>query len=491
MLASRTARNTRLWRTLLIGAALLLLGTEIALLPTRWMALGLAAIAWITLSVVQPDLPLYAIAFAIPFGSLFEVSLGGITVGVTEGLVGLLIVAWAAQRAARLRGPVRWPKLALPLAAFVLVAGFSLLSARSLTLAFKELIKWLEVLLVVVIVYNGATLAHGRGILACLLLAAAAQALLGVYQFLTASGPESFALFGRYVRAYGTFEQPNPFGGYLGLTAPLALSLALGLLASRRTTRRVPHAPPERSIAWLALAVLPLLAAGIGMSWSRGAWLGLGAAALSVAALQSRRWAIISVCAVVLVVLATVAGAVPDLVLGRLTSFVPFVGVSDISAIEVTEANYASLERLAHWQSALDMWRDHPWAGIGFGNYDAAYAQYALPKWPYAMGHAHNYYLNIAAETGLPGLVAYLALWATALLQTWRAARRAQSVHIRALALGALGMVVHLSVHNVVDNLWVHNMYLHVAIVLGLVQASAPVRATRFAPAAPSALPPS
>ena len=33
------------------------------------------------------------------------------------------------------------------------------------------------------------------------------------------------------------------------------------------------------------------------------------------------------------------------------------------------------------------------------------------------------------------------------------------------------GILVHAHVHNVVDNLWVHNMYIHVAIVLGLVES--------------------
>ena len=51
---------------------------------------------------------------------------------------------------------------------------------------------------------------------------------------------------------------------------------------------------------------------------------------------------------------------------------------------------------------------------------EAAYAQYSLPKWRMALGHAHNYYLNIAAETGLLGLSAYLALWAAPI---WRLAK--------------------------------------------------------------------
>ena len=37
------------------------------------------------------------------------------------------------------------------------------------------------------------------------------------------------------------------------------------------------------------------------------------------------------------------------------------------------------------------------------------------------------------------------------------------------MALGVLGVIVHLSVHNFFDNLFVHAMYLHVAILLGLI----------------------
>jgi O-antigen ligase len=88
-----------------------------------------------------------------------------------------------------------------------------------------------------------------------------------------------------------------------------------------------------------------------------------------------------------------------------------------------------------------------------------------------ALGHAHNYYLNIAAETGLLGLCAYIALWAAVVWRLAKAGRETQSACTKALALGALGVVVHASIHNLVDNLWVHHMYIHTAIILGLTQA--------------------
>ncbi len=189
---------------------------------------------------------------------------------------------------------------------------------------------------------------------------------------------------------------------------------------------------------------------------------------------RSRKSAALFLVLILLALLAGVLGGsryLPTGIMQRLTSFVPFVGAGDVRSIEVTDANYASLERLAFWRAAADMWRDRPWLGIGIGNYQVAYPRFSLPKWRMALGHAHNYYLNIAAETGLVGLLAYLVLWGTALWQTAWAARTARDPYVKALALGALGALVHVSTHNIVDNLWVHNMYVHVAIVLALVQS--------------------
>jgi hypothetical protein len=50
---------------------------------------------------------------------------------------------------------------------------------------------------------------------------------------------------------------------------------------------------------------------------------------------------------------------------------------------------------------------------------------------------------------------------------SWRAVRRSSGFQ-RAVAAGGLGLLVHLSVHNVVDNLLVQGMYLQIAMMLGL-----------------------
>jgi O-antigen ligase len=166
---------------------------------------------------------------------------------------------------------------------------------------------------------------------------------------------------------------------------------------------------------------------------------------------------------------ANTLGVLPDAIRLRLTDFAQQAQVFDVRGVGINDANYAVLERLAHWQTAGEMIRYHPWTGVGFSNYEPAYPQYALMNWPIPLGHAHNYYLNVGAELGLPGLLAYVLLWGAVLWQTLRA----RSVWPgtgwqRGLALGLMGTWTHLAAHNLFDNLYVNNTHLLIGAFLGV-----------------------
>jgi len=449
---------------LLLGALIVALGGILGLAPLRATAFGVLSAAVVVLTLVRPIYALYLVCLAIPFGSLFEVSLGGVSVRITEGFLGLLIVGWGARVLAYREWPT-WPRLAIAVSLFIGAASLSLLNARDLPLATKEILKWVEFLAVLVFVSDQLSAGQRTTLVACLLIAGSAQALLGIYQFLSRSGPEGFVLMDRFMRAYGTFEQPNPFAGYLGLSAPIAFAWGSALI-DRKHTR-----PDPKWLLWIALVAFCLITAAIGMSWSRGGWLAFGAALLVMGVARSRRTAGAVLALLLLVGLLSAAGGVnhlPASISQRLRSLIPASGTLDVCAVEVTDENYATVERLAFWQSALSMWTDRPWIGVGIGNYATAYPDYALPKWRTALGHAHNYYLNIASETGLVGLLAYLALWVVAAGHVIARLCAAKDATERALLLAALGVLTHAAVHNAVDNLWVHNMYVQVAIVLGL-----------------------
>jgi O-antigen ligase len=206
------------------------------------------------------------------------------------------------------------------------------------------------------------------------------------------------------------------------------------------------------------------------MSWSRGGWVGLAAALVVITVVRSRKALVSAVAIALLMGYLLLAGGgryLPPAVVQRVADFVPYLGGVDVVSVAVTDANWAVVERMAHWLAAVGMFTDHPWLGVGIGNYPVAYPQYALGRWRDPLGHAHNYYLNIAAEAGIIGLGAYLLLFTACFVQAWRVIQRTQG-YWRAVALGALGVLVHLSVHNLFDNLYVHSMNVQLGLFLGM-----------------------
>ena len=460
---------THRWQDGLLFLVLVAGGLALAALPLTLAGLAVVGGTVVVATLVRPQIGLYLLIFAVPFGSLREISLGGMTVGATEALIGLMLAAWLARLLAYPQGTLRWPPLTLPLLIFLAAALLSLPGALSLRYSLKELIKWIEVLGLYVLAANVLDRRRARTLVFCILLAGTASALHGWYQFFTRSGPEGFLLYGRFMRAYGTFEQPNPYAGYLGLIAPLALSLALAGWPFSPFKGEGAKGGGLVKLLFYGGALVTMVAA-VAMSRSRGAWLGFALAAAAVIAARSR-WGAVALAVVggLGLALGSLPSA-PQALAQPLTDLLPYVRPFDVRGVEVTDANFAVVERMAHWQAGWWMWAEHPWRGVGIGNYEPVYPAYYIPPWKEPLGHAHNTYLNVAAETGLIGLLAYLALWGVAFWQTARAIRHTSGWE-RAASVGVLGVLVHLSAHNFFDNLFVHNMYAHVAILLGMLPA--------------------
>jgi putative inorganic carbon (HCO3(-)) transporter len=506
-----------------LGLLLVVMGLMLAWLPWKWAGLCVLGGTLLLGLLVRPQYALWLLALAVPFGSLRTVVLGPFSLGMAELLSLLLLGSWLARSVGARRIDIPRAPLLLPLLAFLGAAALSTLPATSLELCAEEIVKWLEVLIIYLLMCStlspadpsarswqnrsGSRIAPSaaRLVVWAMLAAGSAEAVVGIYQFLRGVGPEGFMLFGRFMRAYGHFAQPNPFAGYLGLTLPVAYALTLQALATRPswrkssgseaaacadadpahafepgTCQRTPATPQRRlgivhfASQWVNLAAptaaFGLMTLAVVMSWSRGAWVGVAAALVAITVLRSRRALVIAVAAALLVVYVLVVGGaryLPPALVQRMSDFLPYASGVDIRSVQVTDANYALVERMAHWQAAANMLGDHPWLGVGIGNYAFAYARYAIGRWRDPLGHAHNYYLNIAAEAGLLGLSAYLLLMAACLIYAWRVVQRS-SGYWRAVALGSLGVLVHLSTHNLFDNLFVHSMTVQVGLVLGL-----------------------
>ncbi len=451
-----------------VAVVLVALAVLIARLPLPEAALLVVGATASVLLLLHPTWGLYLLAFAVPFGSLREISLGGLSLGASELLVLAISGAWLVRQAATRQVRVVGTRFSLAVLLFIGTLALSLLPATAMSPAIKELAKWVEMLLVYTIVASATTLREVRGLAVALIAAGLAEGLLGAWQFFRQVGPPGFVLMGRYMRAYGTFQQPNPYGGYLGLVLPLAY----GLLLTTWRPAEIPQGNGRRGLlVWLATAASgAAMLAGLVMSWSRGALLGLSAGAgLAALSLGRRAWVALAVAALVLAALGPgVLSALPVDLVGRVTETLDYARMGDLTSLEITDANFAVVERAAHWLAAWRMFSQQPWVGVGTGQYATIYPSVAVPRWEDPLGHAHNFYLNVLAEGGMLGLAAYLLVLGVALAGAWKAARRMRGWQ-RGIAIGALGMLGHLLAHSAFDNLYVHEMYLVVGIVLGMV----------------------
>jgi len=443
------------------GFALLMLGIP----PILILTTSTPIVLLVLLLVLAPLRTLIATEFPIPM-----------PLDIGQILLLLVVFGWLLHSITYKRRLLhfQWNPIYIPIVGFILLSSFSMLEAASLAHWLSEYLKWI---VVIGIIYLLAVVNSHNSIwewlVFCLVVAALANAIVGIYIFFGGSGADHLLISNRFFRAFGTFGQPNPFGGFMGLVTPVALMATYGY--GLRLLIRFWHSQ-KLSLAsilpvlFYGIACL-LLVSGLFASWSRGAWLGFVIALAAIAfALPQRLWQsfalLFSVVGLVLVL--WFGGLLPDAVVARVVSSTEdFFAFEDMRGVDITSANYAVVERLAHWQAALNMAEAKPWLGVGLGNYEVVYDDYRLLNWREPLGHAHNYYLNILAEAGIIGFLMYVASWVGVLWLTWQA-RAHPDLLARSIAVGLLGSWTYFAVHSMLDNLFVNNLFMHIGVLFAI-----------------------
>jgi O-antigen ligase len=122
-----------------------------------------------------------------------------------------------------------------------------------------------------------------------------------------------------------------------------------------------------------------------------------------------------------------------------------------------------SSSRWGIWSNTLALVAMHPWAGVGFGEFNFAWTLTPFPGRPVAFfDHTHNIALQFAVELGVPLAALVLGLLCRALFAAWRAA---QDSARRA----ALVMVLMILLHSLLEYpLWYAYFLLPAAFAFGL-----------------------
>lgn len=236
----------------------------------------------------------------------------------------------------------------------------------------------------------------------------------------------------------------------LALLAALAGALAQGAAAGRARQA--------------LLAALLLGLAALVLTFARAAWLGLGAAGLLLAVLALRASALRRRA------LALSWSGVAAL--GGLTLLHPGVRERFLSAFDLQ----ANADRLFIWSRALEIIRDHPLLGVGFGNYQricSAYYDRVDPAFPMRTW-AHNSPLSLLAETGPLGLLLAALVVAAAIRALWGRWREGWPFAAGGLAALA-GFLVAGQVHDLIyDTKAMYPLWFSLALGLAPRNSTAP-----------------
>ncbi|HVC32241.1 MAG TPA: O-antigen ligase family protein [Chloroflexota bacterium] len=450
------------WPRLPAIGVVAVLGAAAGALPLKYGAVALVGGIAVLAILVNPVLGLAALTVAVPFGPSGDTG-SNLPITPTDALVILilgaaLLACFSRRKTAVVLTGAFWPSVA-----FILVALLSATFATDFLVSVKELLRWVELLGILIVTATFCGRSESRYlVVVALLLASSLEALLGWVQFFLRRGPASFRI-GPFLRAYGTFGQPNPFGGYLAMTLPIAIALVFW---------RRPWAGRPNRLTIVAFGAAGICGLALAMSLSRGAWMGVAVGLIVLYWAQMRRDALVVLVAVAAVLVLFGLDAlhvVPSSIASRLDQVFVYFGVFDASRVVPNAQNYSIVERMAHWQAAWNMYLAHPILGVGPGHYALAYPEFRVNNfWIYPLGHAHNIYLNVMAETGFLGIAAYLAQFVAWLAVILAGRRRASAPVDRALAAGVLASFVAVAIHNGFDDLYVHGLNAQFGLLVGL-----------------------
>ncbi len=465
MMSSRTIANTDT-RTTILAATGAVFGSLLLALLHIETALALALfVGGLYAGLRRPDVGLALIALSVPIQRSLLVGIGETAVTTTKVLLWSVVAGWVLSMIAG-RRKLLLDKVTLGAALAASGVAISGWNAMDGGLWMGETYRWVTMVPVACMAFN----VYRRGWSPLpFLLATAMGAIVSfayaLWQVVIQIGPEAFVSRG-FMRASGTFGHPNQLAIYFELTTPLMVALALFM------TTKHPLSPlgllmKRLWFLWFAAAFAGI--AGLILTQSRGGIVGMLAGLLTVALLigpviKVRSHALMAVAGATMI-LASI-GLFLVISEGSLTT--------DRRAVHVTPANFAVEERIAHWNAGAEMAVDHPFLGVGAGNYDKNFRD-ATTTWRFRIGrgHAHNSYIQMLAQSGVIGFAGYALLIAMVGLTVAQALDRSRTVVTRGLTIGVAGMSAALLVHAVFEYVHVLSLNLQMAIAWGLVSAIA------------------
>ena len=388
------------------------------LLPLSVVVLGAILLS----SLRDPTVILLALAAYVPFSRVYPGNFGGAitALNLTNVLTGIGILAWL--KGARERGatPVPRAPLNLPVVLFALLTIVAFLRGGMemgnwyWEGAISNLKRWLDPFFLYFIFLGSIRRKETMlNLVIVLLKAVLAAALMGFVEH--ADRLDKYPHGSDQQRIRGISEQANQVGSFYVYYGALFAGLAL-------------VRPRVRRYAYLLVPFL-LVVRAAQYTGSRGTLLGMATAGLAILFVRSKPLCLGVMCLMAVVV------ANPSLLPEGTQRMLGRTFANERETIEES-LDKSAARRLMAWDAALRIIRDEPLFGVGYGLFPVVSTNYN----PELKGmDAHNTYLLLAAEMGLPALFTFLWILGLVSSETLRLYRGAPDRFLRGVALGFAG----------------------------------------------------
>jgi O-antigen ligase len=294
------------------------------------------------------------------------------------------------------------------------------------------------------------------------------EAFYGLFQYLT-GWQQIFTYVKKYdlAEATGTYINRNHYAGFLEMVLPFSLALAFYEYGNFARKQRQPssrmrdmlRASFQRLTFWFSTAVV--LFAALVFSRSR---MGIIAGCLSLVAMFGL--AVLSRFRVRMLLTLSAAFLLTSLCLAL------WIGPGPITErFQGVEQEYSlgDQSRVSIWRDDLRLIRQHPWLGTGLGTFPIAFTTVQTTFLGQFVNHAHNDYLELASDLGVPAALALVAGILFVFLRAVRTFLFGEGNFERLMALGCAGSITAMLLHAMADfNLYIPGNALVFSMILGL-----------------------
>ena len=453
--------KNNIWIIIGIASAILAAGA-IAIFGAVGFFMMLLILASLILAVAifkNPFLGFLILLFFLPFERIPSYDLGPITFKINQLIALILIVAWALGVLFNHYKISKNPTLVF-LIIFLFTCSFSFTQAFNLSRAISVFI---FILFMAVIYFVTINLVDSeeklKKSIIIIFITTLITCLFALYQFGAdiIGMPETVTgLDPGFSRVVFGFPRPQSFSMeplYLANFLLIPIGLGLAFVFAKN--------PPIKRSNLIILVILMIIV--FILTVSRGAYLGFIALLLLLAILMPKQiinWrniliGLLSVAIILIAVFWVLQKAEPE----AYENFIGHITLEDYFVMG-GESTYG---RLITYQDAIAAWKESPLFGIGLGNYGPYVDNYPLNAPEDGWKVVNNEYLEILAETGLIGLVAFLLFIISIIIKSFICMFKTKNKFLKTALIGLfVAFIGILSQYNFFSTLYI--MYIWVAM---------------------------